>query len=220
MDILLKYPSRSRPNLFADTVNEWQKRAAQPEKLQWLVSLDADDASLSEYRSKCDALDIDPIIGTSKTKVEAINADMQLARDPWDVLVLVSDDMRPVVDSWDDIIREQMPTLDMALWFVDGRQGELCTLNIFGRPVYERMKCIYHPAFESVYCDNYFHFILEHEGRLKRIGAPQVFVHEWQKHNNDALMKRNENPEGYQRDKATFERLKSHYLKTGEAWPQ
>lgn len=217
MKFLLKYPSRERPELFATTVSEWQRRATHPDRLQWLVSLDSDDPTLSAYRHKCDALDIDPILGTSKNKIEAVNRDMDRAGDWWDVLVVVSDDMLPVVDGWDDIIERHMPTLDMGLWFIDGRQNELCTLSIFGRPIYDWMKCIYHPSFESVYADNYYHFVMECRGKLKRIGA-SVFEHQWKKQNDDALMKRNEDPITYKRDHDRFVQMKAKFLETGIAF--
>lgn len=219
MKFLLKYPSRERPEFFAQTVKEWNSRASKPADIKWLVSLDQDDPRIAEYRSKCDAFEIDPIIGKSSNKIDACNRDLDAVRAAdWDTLILVCDDMRPVVSGWDLIIKEQMPVLDMALWFVDGRRGDLCTLSIFGRPIFEWMKCIYHPAFESVYCDDYFHTVLEREGKLKRVGEPLVFEHRWKKENDDALMKRNENSNVYVRDKATFDRLMANYLKTGVAW--
>lgn len=217
MNILCKYPSRSRPELFASTLSEWQRRAVQPDRLRWLVSLDVDDPALPEYRSKCDALDLDPILGTSKNKIEAVNRDMDRAGDWWDVLVVVSDDMLPVVDGWDDIIERHMPTLDMGLWFIDGRQNELCTLSIFGRPIYDWMKCVYHPIFESVYADNYYHLVMEHAGKLKRIGS-RVFEHRWRKENDDALMKRNEDRAIHQRDRARFEKMKAEFISMGVAF--
>lgn len=218
MRLLLKYPSRERPELFAATINEWMRLASDQGRIQWIVSLDADDPTLPAYRHKCDTLDIEPIIGTSKNKIAAVNRDLDRVRAAeWDMLVLVSDDMRPVVEGWDSIIEQNAPTLDMALWFVDGRRGDLCTLSIFGRPIFDRMNCIYHPAFQSLYCDDYFHFIMEHEGRMKRIGQ-RVFEHQWRVENDDALMARNESNEFHRQDRDTFARLKARYLETGDAW--
>lgn len=219
MNILLKYPSRERPELFAATVHEWTRLAAQPDRIKWIVSLDADDLTLPIYRSKCDQWNIDPIIGASRNKVDAVNRDLDAVRAAeWDVVVLVSDDMRPVVHGWDDEIRRHMATPDMALWFVDGRQDDLCTLSIFGRPIFDRMNCVYHPAFNSVYCDDYYHFIMEQQGKLKRIGPPLVFEHQWKRENDDALMRRNEARGPYEHDKRTLDRLKARYLETGDAW--
>lgn len=219
MKILLKYPTRERPDLFAQTFAEWMRLADRPERLTWIVSLDADDPLLPSYRCKCDAADIDPIIGLSANKIAAVNRDLDAVRAAeWDVLVVVSDDMRPIVQGWDSEIDRHMSVLDMALWFVDGRRGDLCTLSIFGRPIFERMNCIYHPSFESVYADDYYHLVMEREGRMKRIGAPIIFEHQWKQGNNDRLMERNESNEVHRRDKARFAELKAKYLETGEAW--
>lgn len=194
------------------------KLASKPDRIRWIVSLDADDPRLAEYRCKCDALDIDPIVGTSRNKIDAINRDLDAVRAAeWDMMVLVSDDMRPIVSGWDDDIERNAPTLDMALWFVDGRRSDLCTLSIFGRPIFDRMNCIYHPAFQSLYCDDYFQFVMEHQGRMKRIGH-RVFEHQWKIHNDDALMSRNEANEFHRADRVTFDRLKARYLATGDAW--
>lgn len=219
MKLLLKYPSRERPELFEKTVREWTRLADEPDRFQWLVSLDADDPSLPIYRSKCDGFDIEPIVGVSRNKIDATNRDLDAVRAlEWDVLILVSDDMRPVKQGWDTIVRNEMTVLDMALWFVDGRRADLCTLSMFGRPIFEQMKCVYHPEFETVYSDNYFQFVMEHQAKMKRVSMP-VFEHQWKVENNDALMARNESRPAYLRDMKTHEKLKAKYLKTGEAWP-
>lgn len=211
MKFLLKYPSRERPELFAKTIEAWSKSVSGKHELIWFVSLDENDPTLAEYRSKCDQFDIDPIVGKSKNKIDAVNRDMDRAPDEWDVLVLVSDDMRPTAKNWDAIIADQMPTLDMGLWFPDGRRRDLCTLSIIGRSALIRLGgFLYHPAFESVWCDDFYHLQMQTWGILKFVDR-NVFKHEWRVHNNDALMKRNEDGATASRDKKTFERLSKQF---------
>lgn len=98
--------------------------------------------------------------GDNKSKIEAINADMDNAP-AFDILMLASDDMIPLVKGFDNIIREKMleefPDTDGVLWFNDGYRGnELNTLCILGRAYYERFGYIYHPAYKSLWCDNEF----------------------------------------------------------------
>lgn len=215
MKFLLKYPSRERPDLFADTVNAWTKLSSGKHQLSWLVSLDEDDPELHNYQMNMligVASSITPIIGKSKNKIDAVNRDMQHATKGWQTLIVVSDDMRPTVKNWDEIIASQMPTLDMGLWFPDGRQKRLCTLSIFGRPVLDRLGgYIYHPSFESVYADDFYQLQMQTWGILKFVDS-DVFAHEWKVHNDDGLMKRNEDRGAYVRDKETYTQMAQQFI--------
>lgn len=204
MRILCKYASRSRPHLLAETLDNWKA------DVRWIVSLDSDDPTVEKSIEHCRARGIEPIIGTSATKIEAMNRDIS---GEWDVLVMVSDDMR-AADGWLDVVRSHMAHTDMGLWFPDGKRRDLCTLSIIGRKLYERLGCVYHPAFRSVWCDNYYHYAVERWGRLKFVDLP-VFRHEWKKENNDALMQRNESRTHYNADRATYEQLKTRFDATG-----
>jgi hypothetical protein len=77
---------------------------------------------------------------------------------PWDIVVLVSDDMIPRIEGWDVVIRTHMnsyfPDTNGILWFNDGFQGEkLNTLCIYGRKMYETLGYIYEPSYKSLFCD-------------------------------------------------------------------
>lgn len=98
--------------------------------------------------------------GKSKTKVEAINTDLDKHTD-WDIVVLASDDMIPQVKGYDDIIIENMnrhfADTDGILFFNDGfKKNELNTLCILGKKYYDRFGYIYQPEYKSVWCDNEF----------------------------------------------------------------
>jgi hypothetical protein len=219
MKLLLKYPSRARPELFTRTLDAWMSRAAKPADIAWLVSLDADDDKLDAYRAACNTAGITPVVGTSRNKVHAINRDLHDYTEPFDVLLNVSDDMRPVVQGWDDIVRADLPSPEWGLWYADGRQTRLCTLAIEGRALHLRKnRWVYHPAFVSVYADDHWQHVLQSWVKLKYIAA-KVFRHEWGVENRDALMKRNEDRHVYQLDRETFRRLRDSFDQTGEAFP-
>ena len=96
--------------------------------------------------------------GQNTSKIEACNADMGAVDYPWDIVVLVSDDMIPQVSGWDDVIRNHMnsrfPDTNGILWFTDGYQAEkLNTLCIYGRKMYEEFGYIYQPEYKSLFCD-------------------------------------------------------------------
>ena len=91
-------------------------------------------------------------------KIEACNANMDEIGWDWDIVVLVSDDMIPQIQGYDDIIRNHMaarfPDTNGILWFNDGTQGDkLNTLCVYGRAMYNHLGSIYRPEYKSLFCD-------------------------------------------------------------------
>lgn len=160
MRLLIKYPTRQRPLLFRQTVGHWIKLLANAADTSILITCDSDDWTMGdpEMRRFISALPIDcsVVYGTSRSKVEAINRDMAGYMRPWDILLLASDDMTPVVPGYDERIRAafQSGGLNNLLWISDGRQNRICTIACMGRPYYDRYGYIYHPAYKSLWCDN------------------------------------------------------------------
>lgn len=214
MKILYKYPTRARWRWFRKTLETYYGMMSEDCIFQFLVSLDEDDTSMliPEVRK---FLDYQPNLiykyGKSRTKIEACNADMDLVSD-WDILVLVSDDMIPIVKDFDKIIVENMekhfPDLDGALHFDDGLFGKdrTITLSVMGRKLYERFGYVYHPAYKSFFCDN--EFTDEVYGMEKAKYIPQIIIqHKWHggPKSKDALYRRNSGMKG---DEATYNRRK------------
>jgi glycosyltransferase involved in cell wall biosynthesis len=165
MRILLKCPTRSRPQKIMDTLTRYMKLANHPEQLGVVLSCDDSDMTMSRNLVH---EEIDKILkktayhkiftGPNTSKIEACNANMSEIDWEWDIVVLVSDDMIPQVQGYDDAIRNHMlarfPDTDGILWFNDGYQGEkLNTLTIFGRKMYDRFGYLYHPDYKSLFCD-------------------------------------------------------------------
>jgi hypothetical protein len=125
--------------------------------------MDNDDLELNNdfVREVLDTYDnLIYVYGDSKTKIEAINNDLDKVGE-WDILLLASDDMIPSVKGYDEIIINEMKNnyidTDGVLWFNDGYQGNrLNTLCILGKKYYERFGYIYHPSYRSVWSDNEF----------------------------------------------------------------
>jgi hypothetical protein len=162
MRILLKCPTRGRPEQVMATLKKYIDLARRPDQIGIAISCDVDDVTMTPSaiqqrllglvsRFEWSAL----YFGGSKTKIEACNADIEKVEYPWDIVVLVSDDMIPEVPGYDEIIRQQMsPDRDCILWFNDGHQEyHLNTLSIYGRTMYERLGHIYEPEYKSFYCD-------------------------------------------------------------------
>jgi hypothetical protein len=132
----------------------------------------------------------------SKTKIEAINANMEGLE--FDILVVVSDDMVPRMIHFDDIIvkhmNEYFPDMDGALHYNDGFCGkdQTITLSIMGKKLYDRFGYIYHPSYKSFYCDNEFTDVVRSWRKVKYF--PEVIIqHEWKGFGEeaDSMYKRN-----------------------------
>ena len=162
MKILLKCPTRSRPQKIVETLRKYVQMANHPELLGVAVSCDTDDITMKQTHeldrvlSPCGWRRV--FYSENKNKIQACNANMEEVDYPWDIVVLVSDDMIPQIRGYDDIIRNHMlarfPDTDGILWFNDGHQEQkLNTLTIFGRRMYESFGYLYHPSYKSLFCD-------------------------------------------------------------------
>jgi len=213
--LLIKFPTRGRPDKFFKVLEEYINKAKNLEHIAFLISLDTDDISmnneniiikLKEYQKKVKLI---YFFGNSKTKIEAINADMGKVSG-WDILLLASDDMVPVVNGYDTIVRKDMNDhfrdLDGVLWYNDGGQNNINTLSILGKKYYDRFNYIYHPDYISLWCDNEF---TEVSKRLNKVyKSDQIIIEHqhpvYQKTNYDQLYVRNESY--YNIDQETYKK--------------
>jgi hypothetical protein len=180
MQILVQFPTRGRPDNFFRALDLYYSMAADPARLRVQVTLDDDDAQMAapDVRRRLAAYPrLDITGGSSRSKIHAINRDLPL--DGWDILLLASDDMIPVVKGYDDVIRRRMqelyPDTDGVLWFNDGNRADLNTLSILGRRYYDRFGYIYHPGYRSLYCDKEFTLVADRLGRQTYLD--QVIIH-------------------------------------------
>jgi RNA binding exosome subunit len=119
--------------------------------VKFLLSFDTDDISMNNagIRNwlKNQGESVQAYWGNSKTKIQAINADLEHAKD-YDILLLASDDMIPQTQNYDDIIVQDMekyyPDGDGVLHYNDDKQKErLNTLSIMGKKYFDRFGYIY-----------------------------------------------------------------------------
>jgi hypothetical protein len=216
--LLIKFPTRNRPEKFFTVLEKYIKNAKNLKNTAFLISCDEDDSKmndpavirkLEEYKKKAKLI---YFFGNSKTKVQAINADMGKI-DGWDILLLASDDMIPVVEGYDEIIRNDMvknyPDMDGVLWYNDGARVDINTLSIMGKKYYQRFNYIYHPAYISLWCDNEFTDVsmsLERCTKSERV----IIEHAhpvYQKTQYDELYVKNESY--YHQDQITYNARKS-----------
>lgn len=170
--LLIKFPTRARAGKFFEVLDQYIAALDDRDNTFFIVSCDLDDGEMnnSEVRDRFSHYrNLTVCYGNNKSKIEAINADMD-DYDRYDIILLASDDMIPVVPAFDRIIRERMfenfPDLDGVLWFNDGYRGnDLNTLCILGKKYYERFGYIYHPAYKSLWCDDEFTRVADLLGR-------------------------------------------------------
>ena len=156
MNLLIKFPTRSRPSKFFEVLDLYYKMLTNINKTMFVISCDADDASMNNPQviGKLNSYkNLSYKFGNNKSKIQAVNADMP--ESGWDIVLLASDDMIPQIQGYDEIIRESMtniyPDTDGVLWFFDGYRRDLNTLSIMGKKYYDRFGYIYHPAYFSLW---------------------------------------------------------------------
>ena len=217
LKILVKFPTRSRSAQFLKVLNLLNEKATDKENVFYLISVDSDDHTMQDITTQIG--DMIPFMnlaleyGQSNNKIHACNRDMEEAQD-WDIVVLMSDDMIPQVEGWDDTIREAMtryyPDTDGCLWFNDGYQDRICTMCIIGKKYYDRFNYIYHPDYHSLFCDNEFTEVAQGLDKMTYF-TTVLFKHEHFANNSmvtrDKLYDRNEAL--FNIDKQTYERRKA-----------
>ena len=164
MKLLIKFPTRGRKDKFFSTLDKYYEYCKNIDNMDFLISLDEDDNEMNNtevLKKLSNYKNIKVVIGLSKSKIDAVNRDLNNYNKHWDVVLLASDDMIPTIKGYDDIIRDNMmfnyPDTDGILFFNDGFQGnKLNTLCILGKKYYERFNYIYHPDYKSCWSDNEF----------------------------------------------------------------
>lgn len=219
MKFLFKYPSRSRPELFKKIMTRYQSFLSGKHEYEFIVSLDDNDGTMNTTEMKKflnSYYNVHYYYGPNKSKIQAINADMDKAKSDWDILFLISDDMTPKVKGFDDIIAQNMaaffPKKDALLHYNDGRVGKrLVTLTVMGRKMYDNFGYIYHPDYVSLWSDNEQ---TEVARKMKKYKYFDIVLasHDWhgsaRDQKRDKLYTRNE---GYFRiDKLMFEKRKRY----------
>jgi len=188
MKVLLKYPSRERPDKFKENIERWETYLSDSNEFHWLFSVDNDDPTLDQYQEIIRNTTKNPYhfhINAPTGKIGACNANVNevLKTQKYDMIWLVSDDMSPEINNFDKIIEDEMtrhyPDFDGAVHINDGLQGiRLCTFSCMGVKYYHRFNYLYHPDYKSCFCDDEFTQIAWAQRRM--IWIPEVLVrHEW-----------------------------------------
>lgn len=220
LSILFKLTSRSRPFNLIRALNSIENNVTNPH-YQILISMDEDDISCNnpDFKKQLGrnyGWHVYPVFGNSKNKIDAINRDM-VTMQAWDILVNVSDDQIFTMKGFDERIRLAFlsftPDLDGYIHFRDSNHNTidaLCTLSIIGRKYYERDNYIYHPSYQSVWCDNESMEVAKKRGKYHFVNE-LIFEHlhpAYGKAKTDAQYKKTESKHLHRIDHNNFLRRK------------
>ena len=173
MKLLIKIPTRERG---FDWLQHYTKNVKLWQSTEIYLTLDEDEQhpeTVGAHR----------IIGPRLGKIGAINRDIsEISKEyDWDILLIGSDDMWPNEYGFDELIITDMaqhfPDTDGCLWYNTEdsfeelkrrhkraipfgsqlyKQKWVNMLPVMGRKYYERFGYVYHPSYQSFWCDNEF----------------------------------------------------------------
>jgi hypothetical protein len=169
---LLKYATRGRPLLLLQRLRDIVGTIT-TNRYTVFVTFDDDDATMTPEVVRAAAGMGNVVVqgGVSESKIHAINRGLEAVDGSFDVLVCMSDDMRPMQRGWNEVIvqraNETWPgSLDWFAHFSDGTVGAaLATMSIMGRDYFVRDRYIYHPCYRAFSCDAEAMFVAMMRGR-------------------------------------------------------
>lgn len=214
--ILFKYPTRNRISLFKKVLQQYISNLSGKHEVSFIISMDNDDRMMNndqvkQYLNSFDSLKY--YYGNSRTKIQAINADMQNSGE-FDILYLISDDMIVQQKGFDDIIVQDFKKYSktgevngdkFALHYNEGlAKQRLCTLSIMNKKMYDYFGYIYHPSYETWYCDDQYTTICQQINCMKYIDNIIVKHQHVNATGRDILYVKNCNKNVIMKDKALF----------------
>ena len=220
IDLLIKYPTRSRPEYLKRILPDYIDKLSGKNKIKFIVSMDSNDATcnnpdikkfLEGIKAKAD---LEYFYGVSNNKVEACNRDIPMGG--WKVCLLISDDMTPKESGYDQIILDDMkkhyPDNDGVLNYNCGGHAypAVMVLSIMGNQYYKRFGYIYNSEYTSLFCDEEQTVVARSLNKMKDIDRI-IIAHDWDQI-KDELRKHTERY--YEPDKSIFNSRKQRGFPT------
>ena len=168
--ISIIHPSRGRPDMAIETMVNWMRKAVNPSQIEYIFSFDSDDETLLDYTYNLGKTNY-PFLHTVNDNtclVEAANKGASKATG--DLLILLSDDF-DCPNRWDELLYGVIGTdasKPKAILINDGicEAGDILSLPIINRTLYDKLGYIYHPSFFSLFADNALLEVSERLGAL------------------------------------------------------
>jgi len=157
MKISVIHPSRGRAEQAYNTFLNWRSNANKWNNIEYILSVDKDDAKLDFYFNSSVVHQFRILISNNKSAIEAINEAAKIAKG--DLLVVISDDF-DCPKHWDTLLlqacknyRSSRYSKDFCMKTDDGLQPTLITMPIMDRVYYERYGYVYHPDYKHMFAD-------------------------------------------------------------------
>ena len=208
--ILFKLATRSRPHKARKAIDNIIANCYY-QNYKIIVSIDKDDETMQGFDHEHP--NVFMVEGYSKSKIDAINRDMDLLED-WKILINTSDDMSFVVKGFDKIIKQDFKgNYDQVLHYTDGNQhSNIMTMSIMGVDYYKRFNYIYHPDYKSLWCDAEATEVAWMLGKYEYMGDDKILFRHyhpaWGLAEYDAQYQKTESQEMWQHDFDVWKRRK------------
>lgn len=177
MKIAYFFPSRSRPEKFFAALDNIISMAQHTDYTIY-AALDSDDHTMNTPLIEERITPYTNLVvywGRSTSKVNAINRCVPPGAS-WDIGVLHSDDMEIIRLGFDLQIIQDMKD-GCVVHYTDGHaHGSIISWPVFGRVWYDKFGYIYHPAYQSLFCDEEMYLVAKKMGRLIESQA-KIIVH-------------------------------------------
>lgn len=180
MKISLLHPSRGRSKQAFETADTWLDRSSKKYAIQYIMCVDSDDADLNQYTKALFLFrDIESIynhlmgfhfsiVEKPNYVVHAVNEAANMATG--DMLIMVSDDFEPPFD-WDISLMQAIQNKMNQSFVVMvsdncNKKRDVITLPIMSAKAYRQFGYFFHPAFKSMWADNYLYYQAREKGLL------------------------------------------------------
>lgn len=165
LKLFIQFPTRARPGQALYHLRHYVEMLSDPGNTMIHIAMDRDDETMNNKDVKeklYDLLQSKNLAGgycsfeNNKCKLDAVNRNLNCF--DFDIAIVGSDDLLPVVEGYDQIIKKHMveafPDLDGVLMLHDGTFDNLCTTPCIGRKWFDRFGWINNPIYKSLFADN------------------------------------------------------------------
>lgn len=160
INFTLIHPSRGRAQKAYNTFCKWMNNSKNPEKIQYIFSLDSDDKELTRYQKLLPEKK-DRYITTvnhNKNLVEAIQKVTDIPKGiEGKILIVVSDDFECPLN-WDEsLLKVSEGKEEFAIRVADGyvpNDAAIMTLPIVSKSLFLKLGYIYYPGYTGMFADN------------------------------------------------------------------
>jgi len=192
-----------RPAMMKETHREWMDNSVHPGNIKTKVAVDTEEDQAQLLSDFDVSITFNPRGGVVKPLHQLL---IHLKYEDDDIIIVPSDDFYPP-GNWDMIIQENMHQGDGVLKVNDGHMDDIISIPIVkGWAVTKMGGCIYHPAYDHMFCDKELHDTAHELGICRSMSkADPEWKHKHPHHQSrdaDEFDKRNSN--SYHRGKEIY----------------